>query len=716
MRYPEVSLPLTSGISPFLLETALLSIFFSNQTAHALIICFHAFLTGFSFYYFFLHFTPKAQDNRFGRLCALIAGIAAVLNRYYILRGQYYLNIYFITAYLPFALVLLDKIMQAPLSPVTLRRLSAIGILTFLMVPGLSNLPATVAFMLMTVTFVTILEISRRKSMFALAAKLAAVTAIFFIFNAWWLYPNTLNKSVNQALTRSGTYMEETISSVEYQSDKPVTSYSSILGGRSYWIYEKVQAMTNLGINYVNKCWIHWNPLVIFLGFFPLALALLGVLHKKDMLDPPDLGMLGILVLFIPILALLRPPLGVLLSAMIKSLPIFVLRRPPTYMIILHLALAYLIGKALFNMFEGSRKKTTAIIAVIAILSTIGILNYQRLTGQKAYYNAHDFYRGQTKKITASFLPPDYFMDTITQLNNLPGMEGVLLLPLTFGVVTYDWTEEKGGYFGPSLYPFLVTRPTMSDFSDRDPISNFAPRINEAIYEGRTKELQNIMNILNLRYTVWQHDFCWNSENSKIIRNYSNSLETLRKTHSQSGVSGKHELFKNKGKLSPLFGTASQVRPIDVKSSEVLMDMLLENPAEPLVEIQDAPPGARFEPGLGVALLDNKKATQHEVALYFPPHNKGKKFLLTSKIFFSPFWSATDDTGKELKHTRINGFFNGWIVEGKGGPQTIHIVYTPQKTQDRLYIFTALILILALAAQWLIKPTRKLKTRTAPNA
>lgn len=113
---------------------------------------------------------------------------------------------------------------------------------------------------------------------------------------------------------------------------------------------------------------------------------------------------------------------------------------------------------------------------------------------------------------------------------------------------------------------------------------------------------------------------------------------------------------------------------------------------------------------LEINSLSRLNRSKYQVKVHLDPNNENPA-ILASRIHFSPQWKAHLN-GEELKQIKVNGIFNGWLVDPSSlslsdGEQTVIVELEAQRVLTLIYLTTCLLVAIALGYLLLIRPVRR---------
>jgi len=678
---------------PLVWATKYLTPWFTAGWASTLIFYFHTALAGITFYYMMRHFMPNSMRSR--SLAAVIGAIAYMLNKFWVLRGSYYFNSVFILAYLPLMVVLLDNIIFAKTFRTSAKYCLLTALVSLPMIPGLSNMPAMAATFVFLMFFTLALVFLKGTKLKRTLARLMFLLVLIAPLHGFWLIHNVYSESFLEAVERKGTYLNDTLSSLKFQSDRELTGYSNILSSRGYWLWTKDKEFSGKNVNAIRYTNVHNNQGMIALAFVPLGLVFLGLFGTKFRMIKATKATLIAMVLFCPVYALLRPPFGWLVEWSAINLPFFVFRRPPSYMFIFEFVVAMLLAFAVLRVLNSHwtriGKTVFAAVAIVAVM----ILGFQRLTGQPMHFNAFSPYEIEMKRVSGRFNVPEYVHNLAEYLNAAPKEGGVLILPLVPGVRIYDWSAETAGYMGLDIYHFYVKRPIIAHYNARETLYEYMKRTKELLDAGETTHFRNVMRRLGVRYVILQYDnlespwrelMAFNQGQYEMALAHSGAKRVKRFGH--------HVLYEFPETGSQFFfpkhwdvvqgANKQQLITYSIRDHNdfLLLDSLPEGDVESLLEGQLVSK---------VESWSQKTPTHLTVSMKQALPKKRQAAILATRMFDHPGWVASleGQPNRPLKKVKVNGFFQGIIIPhdawGESGTCTINFEFKPQQIQAASY-------------------------------
>lgn len=485
--------------------------------------------------YYFMHATTSI-DKKYIKYVALIAAILYTFNPFWIFRLNSTFNTIFILAFLPFFFTFLRQ----SLLTFSKNKRRSIGyslaaiIMTAFMTPGLANIPVAAATSFFTLLYISFVAISNKK-----VKDLIKISPILIIgsiaVHMWWFYPQLFHSAVEEALERSGTYIQDTLEGIKWWSSTNYVSYFNTLRNLSYYIRDPIHMSNSWGELWVQSAQNYKSPFFEILGFLTPILAFSALLFKKAHQKTEILAFSIIAIIFVPLLTLLKGPFGSIMEFIFIHLPIYILRRPPSYMFIISFVYAYMISIGFWAMMEWKTKKIITKVSVISItlFFLAGVLVYPKWLGMPSYMNLKNE-TGTLNHVSAIVSVPDYVKETEKFLNDQPSSEdeGVLLLPRSGMLRGYNWSD---GYFGWDYYWLTLKRPVLSQGIDRYPIFYAYKSIADLMEEEQahsSKELSSLLSVLNIRYIVLAKDTLRHSDtpifNSEKIQQYLENQQDIQ--------------------------------------------------------------------------------------------------------------------------------------------------------------------------------------------
>lgn len=189
-------------------------------------------------------------------------------------------------------------------------------------------------------------------------------------------------------------------------------------------------------------------------------------------------------------------------------------------------------------------------------------------------------------------------------------------------------------------------------------------------------ELAKLLALLNVRYVVVVEDTLgWDGVfqfNIPHIHNFLSKVSNMRLVSRY----GKHVLYETTGKFKTFYPVKRTMFLKDTRLQESPMDAI-----KPLLRYEDPTEVAFVKSSRAVisyerdlpAMISNRAGLSY---FYIQVLDAAAPFLLASNILYHDGWVA-EIGGRQLEHLKVNGVFNGWIVE-ETGSFTIKIYYRPQ--------------------------------------
>ncbi|QPJ61189.1 MAG: YfhO family protein [Candidatus Nitronauta litoralis] len=689
---------------PLILETFVLSWIFPLNVANSLVFYLHYFLAGFSMYCL-VRYLYKNKTGAPVKVTALIAAFMYMFNEYWFLRGHYNFNIIFILAYFPFLLICLDKLIRAQGSSETIRWILIPCLLSLLMVTGLGNLPVAAFVLLMLSLFYFAQGILDRFPFKRLVVRYLLLGVCAVVFHLWWVVPNFLNSATQEALSRKGGYMEDTIQSMRFVSEYPTTRYNRILTGKGYFI---PQMEVGVNLKYTRFSSLQLSPAMRVLSCVPLLAAcafFVLVVRRKENSSFLALGLMFLLA--IPIFAALRAPFGGVIEFLMRNFPLYVFRRPPTYMFIIHFMYAIFAGGLILWMLESrTLKKIWKWGIPTALIVSVCIVNFPRLIGSPAFMvllkdNVEDRHH-----VSAAFTIPPHVKELSSFLNQKEGDFGVLVLPTSGETKGYDWSQYGGGYFGFDPYAFLLRHPVNSNFSARHPVFSLNQFLKNAIVSRNEQAFQNILKLYNIRYVIFTEDFLVTPSSFPEMRTPVGDVKSFLEKFPflNSRKFGEHTLYEARIGEDVIY-SPDKVNSFETQSPNDVYWLLTDRDFSDFVDKKIKSPGQ-----LEINSLSRLNRSKYQVKVHLDPNNENPA-ILASRIHFSPQWKAHLN-GEELKQIKVNGIFNGWLVDPSSlslsdGEQTVIVELEAQRVLTLIYLTTCLLVAIALGYLLLIRPVRR---------
>lgn len=428
-------------------------------------------LSGVGMYYYIVE-TVNMGKTRNIRWGALMGGLVYMFNPFWVFRAGVTFYTIYILAFLPYILLLLQRAIDSQNVGYfqLLRQIIEIALISLLMIPGLANLPVAMA----TAIFIGLYLFgyatlnNRFKNMLIV---LLALLPLVIMTHVWWLYPNLFHSAVKESLNREGQYISETFKSLNEVSDYEYTSYFNILRNNVY-ANPKVDADVPLGMPILDHLTgnLYHTALFVCVSFLVPLLILGAMIVKKTWKHTCFLPLMIALLVFIPILAGLRPPFGTLLNWSFHNIPLMVLRRPFSYMFLVSFAYAYMLSISVIiviNQLESwksiNRQRVGVALLFVIMFGVIGVYNFPKWMGINTSVYVNDR-QGLKKRIAGNIVVPTYVHDVSEYLNNEVESGAVLVLPRGGMLRVYDWDS---GYFGWDYYYLTLQRPVLSASTNR---------------------------------------------------------------------------------------------------------------------------------------------------------------------------------------------------------------------------------------------------------
>ncbi len=688
---------------PLVLETFVLSWVFPLNVANSLVFYLHYFLAGFSMYCL-VRYLFKNKTGVPIKVAALTAAFMYMFNEYWFLRGHYNFNIIFILAYFPFMLICLDKLIRVQNSRETIRWILIPCLLSLLMVTGLGNLPVAAFVLLMLSVFYFAQGLLDRYPFKRLVVRYLLLGICAVVFHLWWVVPNFLNSATQEALSRKGGYMEDTVQSMRFVSEYPTTRYNRILTGKGYFI-PAMEVGVNLKFTRFSS--LQLSPTIRVLSCVPLLAAgvfFLMVLRRKE--TSPFLALGLMFLLAIPIFAALRAPFGGLIEFLMRNFPLYVFRRPPTYMFIIHFIYAIMAGGLVLWVLESRALKVFWKWAIPAgLILSVCIVNFPRLIGSPAFMVLLKESLEDRHHVSAAFTIPPHVKELSQFLNQKPGDFGVLVLPTTGETKGYDWSKYGGGYFGFDPYAFLLRHPVNSNFSARHEVYSLNQFLNNAIASRDEETFQNILKLYNIRYVIFAEDSLVTPSAFPEMRIPTGDVKSFldRYPFKSSKKFNEHILYEARVS-EEMFFSPENTKTYETRSSNDVYWLLADRNFTDFTDtrIPNTTP-------LEVSALSQLGRSKYQVNIQINPESQNPA-ILASRIHFSPQWKARLN-GEELRQIKVNGLFNGWVVDPvkldlSGGHQTVIVELEAQRVLTFFYFATILLILVALGYLIFIRSKR----------
>lgn len=685
---------------PLILETWVFSWLFPVNIANSLVFYLHYFLTGLSMYCL-VRYLFKNRSGTPIKIAAMIGAFMYMFNEYWFLRGHYNFNIIFILAYFPFLLICLDKLIRSQSNGETIRWILVLCLLSLLMVTGLGNLPVAAFVLLMLSVFYFAQGLLDRFPIKQLVGRYLLLGAFAVVFHLWWIVPNFLNTATQEALSRKGNYIEDTVKSMEFVSGYPTTRYNRILTGKGYFI----PAM-EVGVNlkYTRFASLQLSPAFRVLSCIPLLAAagfFLIAFRKKEGSAFLALGLAFLCA--IPIFAALRAPFGGLIEFLMRNFPLYVFRRPPTYMFIVHFLYAIFAAGLLLWVLESRTLKTFWKWAIpVGLILCVGIVNFPRLIGAPANMILLKENMKKRNHVSAAFSIPPHVKELSNFLNQKPGDFGVLILPSLGETKGYDWSQYSGGYFGFDPYAFLLRHPINSNFSDRHAVYSLNQFFKNAMVSRDKETFQNILKLYNIHYVIFTDDFLISPSAFPDMRIPSEDIKSFlgQFPFKSTQKFGDHTLYETRVS-EDVFFSPKQTKTFETLNGNDIYWLLSDRNFMDFTNSSIQNPAS-----LDISNLARLDRSKYQVKFLSNQKNKHPA-ILASRIHYSPQWKARLN-GEELTQIKVNGLFNGWVVDPaqlsrSGGEQTIIVELEAQRILNQIYLGTVLMIAISLGYLFLFR-------------
>ena len=678
---------------PLLIETYLASLILPLNVANSFVFYLHYFLSGFSMYCLFLY-VFKGEDIVKIKIAGTIAAFMYMFNEYWFLRAHYNFNIVFALAYLPLLVIYLLEITHLKKKRAFFNNLLKAALLSVLMVPGLSNLPVAALILLILTLFFFFVGTIQKRPFISLMKRYLVLGLCIIPFHIWWTAPSLLNSSTQEALSKKGNYLKDSMESLHVLRNHDVTKYNRILTGKSYFIPPAGEKGSH--VKYTEYAELQETIFIRLISFVPIFLA--GLVFFGDFKRPQKailLTLFLLLLFLVPILAFGRPPFGKVIEFFVLNFPLYVFRRPPTYMFFIHFIYALLAASFILVLLKSKTFGPLWKVGIsLFLIGSVSIVNFPRIIGAPAYMTLHNESRDENLHISAAFKIPDYVQNLSDYINEQRGEFGVIVLPISAELRAYDWRNLEGGYFGYDPYAFLLKHPINSNFSYRHAVFSFNKYLHTSISTGDVKAFAAILRRFNIRYIILTRDIIRTPTLHKEFFSQNVGVENFLKTTSAKKVKtfGQHVLYEVE-QTKEIFESVIDISYVhNIKIEDMYWFLKSDSNKNFLANSEPLPLDS-----FSVNNIDKISPTHYRVIVDTANLNNNVG-LLKSSLFFDLGWKAEID-GVELKKLKVDQLFNGWIIAPKATDgkttqsQLVKIVYGPQQMMNRVYVMTIVLLL-----------------------
>lgn len=480
--------------------------------------------------YFFVYYTVDL-DKKYLQVSALFSALLYMFNPFWIFRQNSVFYVLFVLSFLPFFLLFFrNAIKYYDLDKVRFLRYILLSVFSLLfMFLGL-NIPVSFACVMFCFLYFFGFSIKNRK-LKSFFISVTLLVPLSLITEIWWIYPNTLHASVQESFARGGQYMIDTLAGIKWWSDTQYVSYYNIFRNMAYYLRGSDNMINSWGELWTPTTAIYSSALFIFLSFLTPICSFSTLLFKELRKKTDVLLFIVVILLFIPLFALLKPPFGFIVEEIFKNVSIYVLRRPPSYMFIFSFVYAYLFGlfiyvllRKLDSLKNMIGKLLLSLLVALIFVSNVIIFPYPQWLGYSSYMNLKDE-DGDIRYVSALVDPPQYAKDVVGYLNDQEKMGGVVVFPRAEMLRGYDW---GAGYFGWDYYYINLKRPVLSNSIERYKMY-YVYKDLDGILNKKDADLSDVLARrlarLNVRYILITND----SLNHSLSFNYDLLYKNLAK-------------------------------------------------------------------------------------------------------------------------------------------------------------------------------------------
>jgi hypothetical protein len=484
----------------------------------------------------------------------VVSALFYMLNPYWIFR----VNSVSITVWLLSFLPLLMFFLRRALLAQNKDRLVIYSILASLtiysMTTGLGDIPNALAAGVFVFAYMVLLAIYKRKIK-ALIATLTILSALVILGSFWWIGPQFFHQTIQGALSRNTSYVQESLTSIRYQV--PFCNYFNVLSGIPFEVPLQRQISGSIGMIWSSGITFFSDNLSLLISLFVPIIAFLPLLSKQSK-QHSEVFLFALLIIFVvPFITSLNPPSDSIIQWLMYNFPLFVFRRPSNYYFIVEFSLAYLFGFGIFFLYGEMQKlripKFNSISRIVVGIILVLVLVVNAFPLWLGFDNKINLATADNKiqPVNATVEVPDYVKNLCNYLNHSPAEGGVLILPRSGFLRSYNWTQ---GFFGLDYYPLSLNRPVLSWIGDNEPMYALYLLSERFVQENRTG-FANLMELMNVKYIILAEDYLSDParggaygsvfSNITLIKQYLDSQldVTLVKTFS-SGSSGGHLLYE----------------------------------------------------------------------------------------------------------------------------------------------------------------------------
>lgn len=478
------------------LEALLFSFGFSLLVVQKITYIFWFVLPGITMYILLRYLHPAKED-----FPIRISGSLFYMMNHYLLQAWTIAERtkFSIVAALPLVVLLIAEVLHKKKSPVKNSILLAL-ILFFL--NGGEGIPLLISLFIVLIVTTKIFFFLSNESFWPKTKRLllfSLLSAFFWILlSSYWLYPyfTSYNQTFGQRFD-------------EAWGTAGALSWSQGISANTSWLnlfkLTGIPDWYNPDHPFANE--FFKNPLLIFLNFLILALALVGLLffkNLKGLLFKVRVGFLGLLLVAIPLSAGSHSPLGLFYDYLLANVPGFVLFRSSFFKfgMIIWLAYAYLVAVGLKDVIDWLKTKVAvrykariSLVLLGVYVASLLVYNYPFMTG--SFFN-------YSKDKSTMIKVPDYILQSKKDIDNSKFSTKTLLLPnsdLRTEYIEYNW-----GYFSLVVLQNSFSRKTYV-------INSVLARSNERdLVEGILSEYIQFGNSNLIRFTgidkaIVQNDF-----------------------------------------------------------------------------------------------------------------------------------------------------------------------------------------------------------------
>lgn len=376
-----------------------------------------------------------------------------------------------------------------------------------------------------------------------------------------------------------------------------------------------------------------------------------------------------------------------------------------------------LFSVAIYSLFQRSPRMIKIVMMIIVTLSIT--------------INGYALFSGSYVDRKLSFAPPisnnvslqGDFSDIVDQIRMLPSDGRVLSLPFT----DYDYIvyldENRGGYVGADPIGYLTGRATFTGYFHTEPFSDtFLDLAQKKDYTS----LQKLFGLLHIEYVLLNTDrrinpsvfktypfeymrpylpgsvseykeFIQNLSGTKIYQNGSYTLFRLKSPYSSSRLYSPEKFFVYTELESPAFGEKT-----GFFVGREAFDAFIDNEdCQKLTFCQNSQ-------SIRSVQVRYEKKSQSEYILNVRSHTE-PFVLIFSQAFHKKWELSSQDVDLDAVHFRVNGYANGWYIDGKQFPENTDIQLTLNMTGEKIFrpTFTISIITFIIIAVLFVKEVIK---------